>query len=91
LFPISRRQFTRALAPLTFGSFLLPRFAGAQPKTGAARFVIPLDGDWLFGGKLAAGATDRAFDDGNFSKVTLPHVVTKLSWRDWDPTAWEDV
>ena len=31
------------------------------------------------------------FDDRTFSKVTLPHAVSKLSWQNWDPAAWEDV
>lgn len=31
------------------------------------------------------------FDDSGFAAVTLPHTVVPLSWRDWDPSAWERV
>ncbi len=45
---------------------------------------------WRFG--LASAGSDRPeFDDGGFAEVTLPHTVTPLSWRDWDPAAWERV
>src|SRR5262249_44095302 len=27
--------------------------------------------------------------DGGYERVTLPHCVTNLSWRQWDPAQWE--
>jgi beta-galactosidase len=32
-----------------------------------------------------------AFDDGAFARITLPHSVTSLSWKNWHPDAWQDV
>ena len=92
----SRRDFVRTcaagnLAPFAFGSLLRPGTAKAASRTGPAGWRVPLDGDWLFGGKLSDDATKRQFNDEGFSKITLPHCVAKLSWQDWDPAAWEDV
>ncbi len=56
----------------------------------AAQHVLPLNRDWLFGGKLVPNATDPAFNDAAFSRVVLPQSVVPLSWQGWDPTAWED-
>jgi beta-galactosidase len=60
--------------------------------------------DWLFDGPVQApGGTDRLrrdvaaayaapnLDDSGWQQVTLPHTVTPLSWRDWDPESWESV
>jgi len=82
----SRRQFAQALAPLLFS-----RLAPGQPATGAARYRTFLDEGWLFGGKLQPGALDGGFADREFEKITIPHIVAKLSWQDWDPKSWEDV
>jgi hypothetical protein len=45
---------------------------------------------WRFG-PASAGSEQPDFDDSGFESVTLPHTVTPLSWRDWDPAAWERV
>lgn len=63
-----------------------------------------LDDEWLFGGPIPnPGAEDRLtagviaayagteLDDSGWERVTLPHVVTELSWRTWDPARWEKV
>ncbi|HEV2326213.1 MAG TPA: hypothetical protein VGS10_19905, partial [Terracidiphilus sp.] len=65
--------------------------AGAAGQRGAAMRVVRLDRDWLFGGKMKPGALQAAFADGGFQRVTLPHCVAPLSWRNWDPAAWEDL
>jgi beta-galactosidase len=31
------------------------------------------------------------FDDSGLQAVTLPHTVTRLSWREWNPASWERV
>jgi beta-galactosidase len=62
-----------------------------QGGRGAAFRAISLDQDWLFGGKLDPAALQPGFDDTTFSKITLPHCVTPLSWQNWQPSAWEDV
>ena len=45
---------------------------------------------WRFG-PASAGSDRPEFDDSGFAEVTLPHTVVPLSWRDWDPAAWERV
>jgi beta-galactosidase len=66
------------------------RHASAQPTTGPATRRIVFDGSWLFG-PLVQGGTTPGFDDSKMAKVTLPHTVTPLSWREWDPVSWESV
>ena len=46
---------------------------------------------WLFGGVYTAGSAEPGFDDTGFGSITLPHTVTPLSWRDWDPATWQDL
>jgi beta-galactosidase len=50
---------------------------------------LSLDQDWLFGGRFDPTKITTA--DSEFSEITLPHCVAKLSWQEWDPTSWEDV
>ncbi len=98
-FEVSRRDFVRscAVGAAAFASgFTLP-FPGAPAgksarQDGSACWSLALNRDWLFGGKLKDPAALRpAFNDTNFTRVTLPHSVAKLSWKKWDPAAWEDV
>lgn len=79
------------MGAVTFASLAAGRPIVAAPQNGAARYHLPLDGDWLFGGKLTDDALRREFDDRGFSRVTLPHCVVPLSWQNWDPAAWESV
>jgi beta-galactosidase len=50
----------------------------------------PFGTGWRFG-LASAGSDLPGFDDSGFAEVTLPHTVVSLSWRDWDPSAWERV
>lgn len=59
--------------------------------SGAAQRIVSLDRDWLFGGKGSKAALQSDFDHSQWSRVTLPHCVTPLSWQNWNPSAWEDV
>ena len=85
---VSRRQW---IGGITFASLAAGRRTAAAPQNGVARYRVPLDGDWLFGGKLAGDALRREFDDRGFARVTLPHCVVPLSWQNWDPASWESV
>ncbi len=49
---------------------------------------MPFHTGWLFG-PASTGSTQPGFDDSGLETVTLPHNVTPLSWRNWDPHAWE--
>ena len=50
----------------------------------------PFGTGWRFGPEPAGGDLPD-LDDSGFAEVTLPHTVIPLSWRDWDPSAWERV
>ena len=49
---------------------------------------MPFNTGWLFG-PGAAGSTQPGFDDSQLQTVTLPHTVTPLSWRNWNPDSWQ--
>ncbi|HTX27876.1 MAG TPA: glycoside hydrolase family 2 TIM barrel-domain containing protein [Streptosporangiaceae bacterium] len=57
---------------------------------GPAARTFPFNTGWLFGA-ASPGSSQPGFDDSAFAPVTLPHTVASLSWRDWDPSAWERV
>lgn len=59
----------------------------ARAPGGAAR-MIPFAAGWRFG-PAADGGTDPGFDDSGLEPVTLPHTVTPLSWRRWNPDTWQ--
>ena len=93
---MKRREFVRhcAVGATFLASGVLAGCSSVAPRRktyGAARLKVPLDQDWLFGGKFAAGSDAAGFDDTQFQSVTLPHCVTKLSWQNWDPVSWEEV
>src|SRR6202044_3394639 len=92
---VSRRSFIRgcaataALGPAVLG-WSQPGTSTTHPG-GPAQHILPLDQDWLFGGKFSPAAIDLAFDDSRFTRITLPHTVTPLSWQNWDPASWQDL
>ncbi|HYB16353.1 MAG TPA: glycoside hydrolase family 2 TIM barrel-domain containing protein [Streptosporangiaceae bacterium] len=53
--------------------------------------TFSLNSDWLFGGQYNAGSESALYDDSGFARVTVPHAVTPLSWRNWDVNAWQQV
>lgn len=92
----SRREFLRTsavgIATVASSSVLggLTWKVFASPKSGLAHYFFLLNQNWLFGGKFNADALKPDFNDKNFSKITLPHSVSKLSWQNWNPAEWED-
>jgi beta-galactosidase len=86
--PLARRQFLRATATggaALAGWAVLSRTgnqsaAAAAVKPGAASSVVMFNEGWLFGSAGSEAALEN---------ITLPHTVTPLSWRDWDPASWE--
>ncbi|HEY7047814.1 MAG TPA: glycoside hydrolase family 2 TIM barrel-domain containing protein [Jatrophihabitantaceae bacterium] len=93
---LSRRQFISAsgagAAALAAWSVLgsRPPSAEAAPPSGPAARVLPFNAGWLFG-ESAPGSDQPSFDDRDLVTVTLPHTVAPLSWRNWDPSSWEQV
>ena len=94
----ARRQFLRATAAgaaglaawsVTGGGGTGSAQAATSPRGPAAR-TIPFNTGWLFG-PATSGSDQPGFDDSGLQAVTLPHTVTSLSWRQWDPATWEQV
>jgi beta-galactosidase len=95
---LPRREFIRtcvlessALASGCILGFRGRAGAGTAAHNGASSLLVSLDQNWLFGGECVAEATRPSFDDTAFSRITLPHCVTKLSWQGWHPGAWQKV
>lgn len=88
---LSRRNFLRAGAAAAAAPVLKSWGLAGAGQRGAAMRVLRLDADWLFGGKMREGAMEPGFADADFQRVTLPHGAARLSWRNWDPAAWQDV
>jgi beta-galactosidase len=94
---ISRRTFVRSCAAATavLASKSLwsmtPANPAQLPRTGPAQLPYSLDQSWLFAGKADPKAQPALLEDSAFSKITLPHCVTKLSWQNWDPASWQDI
>ncbi|MGH3096171.1 MAG: glycoside hydrolase family 2 TIM barrel-domain containing protein [Streptosporangiales bacterium] len=86
---ISRRKFLATSGAGIAGVAMLSSTGFAFARRGPAQQSLPFSADWLFGGEYAKGAEKRGFDDSGFERVTLPHTVTDLSWRRWDPDSWE--
>jgi len=63
--------------------------SGDQNYRAASR-TMPLNQDWLFSEHDPA-ALEEEFDDRAFSRITLPHCVTPLSWQNWNPQNWEKI
>jgi beta-galactosidase len=88
---LSRRAFLRGGVAALAAPVLKSWGADAAERRGATMRVVRLDGDWLFGGKMTQGAMEAEFADADWKRVSVPHCVAPLSWRNWDPAAWEDV
>jgi len=92
---VSRRQFLRnavlGASAVTIIPMLGCRSGWPQKAAGAASRNLPLDNDWLFGGRFSDAAAQPAFDDSAFVRVSLPHCVSKLSWQGWEFSDWADV
>jgi beta-galactosidase len=89
---LRRRQFLRAAAGTAGAAYSVtacgPRQAPPPRRPGPR--LIPFSTGWLFG-LASAGSSQPGFDDSGLQAVTLPHTVTRLSWREWEPASWEAV
>ncbi|HEX7958943.1 MAG TPA: glycoside hydrolase family 2 TIM barrel-domain containing protein [Terriglobales bacterium] len=95
---LSRRDFVRngALTAAALGLTPMLRWQAAAAELGSsafgpAKWILPFDRDWQFRGSVDPGTGDTTRDQRKFVPVTLPHCVAKLSWKGWDPAAWEQV
>jgi len=90
---ISRRRFAAGCLAATTLSTRSALESWGTPLHDWQRLrpSVSLDQDWLFGGKSTSGALEPGFEDRAFTRLTLPHTATALSWQNWDPASWQDV
>ena len=92
---VSRRTLLQAGLIGGAGVAALPLLAVVDGITRTdqqpACLAFSLNTNWLFGGQYTAGSESSFYHDGNFARVTVPHTVVPLSWKDWDYTGWEQV
>ena len=69
------------------GEELLTGPAAAAPDEGTRRYEF--NQGWLFGGRYVKRAELPEYDDSGYTRVTLPHTVTDLSWTSWDYGSWQ--
>ena len=50
----------------------------------ATRHVLPMNRNWLYGGKIMPGSSGADYDDRKFQRVTLPHTNKVLPWHSFD-------
>ena len=93
---LSRRDFVRTSAlsasSLAVSPILRWQVSASDsgpPTVGPARWILPFDRGWLFGGRV--NVSDANTDDRGFIPITLPHCVSRLSWQKWDFHAWQDL
>jgi len=62
--------------------------AAAAGQTSAAqtslRRILPMNRNWLYGGRAVAGCTGPEFDDSKFQRVTIPHANRTFPWHSFD-------
>src|SRR5690348_8386418 len=79
-----RRSFLKAgAAGVSGAAALLQSSAQAQPKAlnASPRHVLPLNRNWLYGGRATSGCAAADFDDSKFQHVTIPHSNRTLPWH----------
>ncbi len=85
---VDRRAFLKAAG----AGVALPAWDAVAPAaTPAAKRILPMNRNWLYGGKAVAGAAAPGFDDSRFQRVTLPHTNVLLPWHSFDDRAYEFV
>lgn len=83
---VNRRGFLKAgAAGLGGGAALLQTAArAAKPLGDAPRHILPMNRNWLFGGRATPGCTAPDFDDSKFQRVTIPHSNKTFSWHSFN-------
>lgn len=56
----------------------------AAPLSPAPRHIVPMNRNWLYGGKTIPGSSEAGFDDSHFQRVTIPHTNKLLPWHSFD-------
>ena len=82
----NRRGFLKAGAAGMGGAAALLQAAAAQTPAshGALRHILPMNRNWLFGGRAVPGCSAPDFDDAKFQRVTIPHSNKIFPWHSFD-------
>jgi beta-galactosidase len=83
---VNRRGFLKAGAAGMSGAWLWQAAARAQTKASgaSARRILPMNRNWLYGGRAVAGCAAADFDDSKFQRVTIPHSNRIFPWHSFD-------
>jgi beta-galactosidase len=79
----NRRGFLKAGAA-GIGSTALWQAAAAAETAAPRGRTLPMNRNWLYGGRAVAGATAPGFDDSKFQRVTIPHSNKIFPWHSFD-------
>lgn len=77
-----------AAAASSLVSCIVPKSTSGPKISGR---VLPLDENWLFGGKFEESMLNSGYNDKSFERISLPHCVTRLSWHEWNPADWQSM
>jgi beta-galactosidase len=55
-----------------------------SPARAPLRRILPLNRNWLYGGRTVPGCSTSDFDDGGFERVTIPHSNKIFPWHSFD-------
>jgi beta-galactosidase len=81
-----RRGFLKAGAAGVGGAAALWQAAAAAQTAvgGSLRRILPMNRNWLYGGRAVPGCSAPDFDDGKFQRVTIPHSNKIFPWHSFD-------
>jgi beta-galactosidase len=91
---LGRRRFLKSTGLGLTGAALasqLPALGLAQRQTASLRRLYALNHGWLFSDKVTPNATQPAFNDAAFKRVTIPHTNKLLAWHGFDDREYEFV
>jgi beta-galactosidase len=90
---MDRREFIKTTGTVIAGASLASEaLAGSAALPGAeegGRMMFPINRNWRYSPKPIDGAHDLAFDDSKLDHIVIPHTNARLSWHNFDDTAYE--
>jgi beta-galactosidase len=80
----NRRGFLKAGAAGMTGAAALWQGAAASAAPLSHPRIVPLNRNWLYGGRAVAGCAAPDFDDAKFQRVTIPHSNRIFPWHSFN-------
>ena len=84
---VNRRGFIKAGAAGMSGAAALWQTAAhaqTKPLGASPGHVLPMNRNWLYGGRAVPGCAAADFDDRKFQRVTIPHSNKAFPWHSFD-------